>query len=187
MINGKEDSLIQLNLGCYNKKLPGFVNVDIRKDVEPDVVDNALTLSTFKSDSVDLIYSCHMLEHLNYQDTEKALIRWLEVLKPKGILRLSVPDLERICAHYIYYKDLATLKHMLYGSQRHDFDYHLNGWDFESLKKKLLEHGLTNVVRWDWKTTLPHNYCDDYSQAYYPHMDKEHGMLMSLNVEATKI
>ena len=29
-------------------------------------------------------------------------------------------------------------------------------------------------------------YIDDYSQSYYPHMDKEDGKLMSLNVEAVK-
>ena len=27
---------------------------------------------------------------------------------------------------------------------------------------------------------------DDYSQAYIPHMDKERGILISLNVEATR-
>ena len=47
---------MKLNLGCFNKKLPGFVNVDIREDVNPDVVDNCFTLEKFDNDSVDLIY-----------------------------------------------------------------------------------------------------------------------------------
>ena len=48
-------SEIKLNLGCFDKKLPGFVNVDIREDVNPDVLDNAFTLDTFDKDSVDLM------------------------------------------------------------------------------------------------------------------------------------
>ncbi len=44
-----------------------------------------------------------------------------------------------------------------------------------------------NVRLWDWKTTPPHGYVDDYSQAYLPHMDKRGGKRMSLNVEADKL
>jgi len=177
---------IKLNLGCFNKKLPGFVNVDIRKDVDPDVVDNAFSLDKFENNSIDLIYACHMLEHLDYKETEQAFSRWLEVLKTGGVLRLAVPDLEGVFAHYFYYKKLDVLMHMLYGSQRHDFDFHKNGWDYDRLERDLLLAGFSEVRRWDWKTTEPHSYCDDYSQAYWPHMDKECGKLMSLNVEAVK-
>ena len=40
---------MKLNLGCFNKQLPGFVNVDIREDVKPDVVDSAFTLKKFEN------------------------------------------------------------------------------------------------------------------------------------------
>ena len=63
---------IQLNLGCFNKPLPGFINVDIRDNVSADVIDNAFTLEKFEKKSVDLIYASHMLEHLTYEETEKA-------------------------------------------------------------------------------------------------------------------
>ena len=71
------------------------------------------------------------------------------------------------------------------GSQKHPFDYHKNGWDFKKLKEDLSEIGFRDIIRYDWKKT-EHFYIDDYSQTYYPHMDKEDGKLMSLNVEATK-
>lgn len=177
---------IKLNLGCFNKKLPEFINIDIRADVNPDVVDNAFTLETFEENSVDLIYTCHMLEHLDYKETKKALARWHKVLKLNGILRISVPNLEILFAHYFYHKNLDTLMTMLYGSQRHNFDYHKNGWDFIKLEKELIQVGFKSVQLWDWKKVSPHYYCDDYSQAYYPHMDKECGKLLSLNVEAIK-
>jgi ubiquinone/menaquinone biosynthesis C-methylase UbiE len=177
---------MKLNLGCFNKQLPGFVNVDIREDVKPDVVDSAFALKKFENNSVEVVYASHMLEHLDYQETQQALSRWFDVLKVGGVLRLAVPDLEAVFAHYFYHQDLDVLMHMLYGSQRHDFDFHKNGWDYSRLRRDLLKVGFKDVKKWDWRTTEPHNYCDDYSQAYHPHMDKENGKLMSLNVEAIK-
>jgi hypothetical protein len=45
--------------------------------------------------------------------------------------------------------------------------------------------GFTDVRRYDWRET-EHAHIDDYSQAYIPHMDKENGILISLNVECAK-
>ena len=190
------DNPIKLNLGCYNKKLPGFINVDIREDVNPDVVDNAFTLEKFDDNSVDLIYCCHMLEHLDYQEVNLALKRWYDVLKSKGILRLSVPDMQAVFSLYWYLdSNLDVLKTMIYGSQKHPFDYHKSGWDYFSITYVLNKAGFRYIHEWDWFKTDPHKYCDDYSQIYYPKKSVEmkggevvkvEGKLMSLNVEATK-
>ena len=48
-----------------------------------------------------------------------------------------------------------------------------------------MEVGFKNVERYDWRET-EHAEFDDHSQAYLPHMDKENGTLISLNVECTK-
>ena len=45
--------------------------------------------------------------------------------------------------------------------------------------------GFKEVYRYDWRET-EHSNIDDFSQAYIPHMDKENGELMSLNIEAIK-
>lgn len=176
---------IQLNLGCFNKKMHGFTNIDIRKDVNPDVVDDILTLSTFENDSVDLIYACHVLEHFSREQSLDALRRWKQVLKIDGKLRISVPDIQATCEHYVCYKDLDLLKCLFYGSQKHEYDFHYTGWDFQTLKRDLLQVGFVEVYEYSWQKT-EHAHVDDYSQAYLPHMDKIHGKLMSLNVEATK-
>lgn len=176
---------MKLNLGCFDKKIYGFTNVDIRPEVKPDLVDDVFKLVTINDNSVDLIYCCHTLEHATRAESFKALERWYQVLKPDGILRLSVPDLEAVCAAYFYFKDLRLMQNMLYGSQKHDYDFHYTGWDFKTMQEDLEAVGFINVRRWDWRTTPPHSYTDDYSQAYIPHMDKN-GKLMSLNVEANK-
>ena len=49
----------------------------------------------------------------------------------------------------------------------------------------LLKAGFASVRRWDWRET-EHAEIDDYSQAHLPHMDKENGRPMSLNLEAVK-
>lgn len=175
----------KLHLGCFNKKIYGFINVDIREDVDPDVVDDIFTLEKFEKNSVDLIYACHVLEHLSKKDALQALERWYEVLKTGGTVRIAVPNMEKVFAHYFYYKDLDVLNSALWGSQRHPYDYHKHGWTYNTLEQDLHNTGFVNVKPYDWRCT-EHSYVDDYSQAYVPHMDKEHGELMSLNVEAQK-
>jgi len=175
----------KLNLGCFDRKIPGFINVDIRRDVDPDLIDDVFALNEIKDDSIDLIYACHVLEHADYEESARALKRWHAVLKVGGVLRVAVPDMEAHFAHYFYHKDLRALHSTFWGSQRHPYDYHKNGWDFQKLKEDLKSVGFLDIRRYDWRET-EHFYIDDYSQSYFPHMDKESGKLMSLNVEAVK-
>ena len=52
----------------------------------------------------------------------------------------------------------------------------------------LKELGFKDIHRYDWKEFDTGKLgVDDYSQAYLPHMDKENGTLMVLNICATKI
>ena len=51
-----------LNLGCGHRKMHGFINVDVREDLDPDVVANVTKIHEVYQD-VDLIYACHVLEH----------------------------------------------------------------------------------------------------------------------------
>ena len=57
------------------------------------------------SQSADLIYHSHLLEHLDQEEGEVLIKECFRVLKQGGILRVVVPDLERICRDY-----LSTLK-----------------------------------------------------------------------------
>ena len=46
-------------------------------------------------------------------------------------------------------------------------------------------NGFSDIQEWNWRK-VDHGHIDDYSQAYLPHMDKDDGLLMSLNIEAKK-
>jgi predicted SAM-dependent methyltransferase len=138
--------------------------------------------------SVSLIYASHVLEHFGRYTYKAVLKEWFRVLKPGGILRLSVPDFAA-CAS-IYYENgladgLSGLVGMIIGGQRNEHDFHKMIFDEAFLRCDLLETGFSSVQRWDWRAT-EHAHIDDYSQAYLPHMAKESGKLMSLNIEAIK-
>jgi len=63
--------------------------------------------------------------------------------------------------------------------------YHKIVYDYASLSKLLTECGFRDVFEYEWRET-DHADHDDHSQAYIPHMDKDNGVLISLNVEAKK-
>ncbi|HPE06192.1 MAG TPA: methyltransferase domain-containing protein [Smithellaceae bacterium] len=174
-----------LHLGCGKKFIPGFIHIDARKFNHSDYVCQLDDLSIFKSDSVDLIYASHVLEHFKRYECKTALREWHRVLRPGGTLRLAVPDFEAIVKIYQEKKDVELLIGLLYGGQDYQYNYHHIVFDFESLSKLLSSVGFVNIHRYDWKQTIHKDY-DDYSQAYLPHMDKDHGLLMSLNVECNK-
>jgi len=71
------------------------------------------------------------------------------------------------------------------GRQDHQYNVHYNIFDFSAIKELLESVGFQNIALYDWQTT-EHADIDDFSQAYIPHMDKENGRLISLNVEAIK-
>lgn len=176
---------MKLHLGCGNKKIDGFINIDVRYQPNVDVVDNIKFLRSIKKNSIDLIYASHVLEHFSRWDYMLVLQRWHELLKDDGILRIAVPDFEQICTYYLKSKNLRSVSGMLYGGQDYNENYHYWCWDFNELKNDLQKIGFKNIIKYNWKDT-EHSHVDDYSQSYLPHMDKENGILMSLNVEATK-
>ncbi len=51
--------------------------------------------------SADAVYSSHMLEHLDRREAQAFLREARRVLRPGGVLRLAVPDLNRLVAGYL--------------------------------------------------------------------------------------
>ena len=178
---------LKLHLGCGKRRFPGFVNVDIREEVKPDILADVFKLENIENESVDEIYTCHVLEHVDKKESYEALKRWFEVLKPGGILRISVPDIAACCEHYVEHRDLKILYAFFWGSQKFaKYDYHYHGWDEKTLTEALYGVGFKEVSLWDWRKTPPHDTHDDYCRAYLPHMDFENGKLMSLNIQGVK-
>jgi SAM-dependent methyltransferase len=72
-----------LDVGAGKNPLPGAIPVDQGTDA------NAYDLSRWADGSMDYVFSSHCLEHLDrWQD---ALVEWLRVLRPGGVLFLYLP------------------------------------------------------------------------------------------------
>lgn len=176
---------IKLHLGCGKRFIPGFIHIDFGDFSHIDYNRDVSDLSIYDDNSVDLIYASHVLEHFKRFEVDKVLAEWYRVLKEGGILRIAVPDFESIITIYKKYQDMELIMGMLYGGQDYENNFHHIAFDFKYLSFKLKETGFKEIYRYDWRETIHRDY-DDFSQSYIPHMDKENGILASLNVEAIK-
>jgi SAM-dependent methyltransferase len=66
-----------------------------------DIRRGKATRLPFKDSTVDVVYSSHMLEHLDREDAVAFLAECRRVLKPGGWLRIAVPDLEQLIHAYL--------------------------------------------------------------------------------------
>jgi predicted SAM-dependent methyltransferase len=90
-----------LNLGCGSRIHADWINVDSVASV-PGIVRHDLRQGIpWPDGSVDVVYHSHILEHFTRSDAERFLRECHRVLKPNGLLRVVVPDLEAIARQYL--------------------------------------------------------------------------------------
>jgi predicted SAM-dependent methyltransferase len=183
---------MMLCLGGGKRFLKGYVHVDLADYPHIDYQHDVKELPMFKDNQVSIIYASHVLEYFDRAQIADVLMEWFRVLEPKGVLRLAVPDFEALISVYNKCNNLDLILGPLYGRWQiqgtHTIVYHKTVYDYLALKRVLEGVGFRNVRSWDWRKVFvgEHDGYDDFSQAYYPHMDKENGILISLNVEADK-
>ncbi|MBR0568013.1 methyltransferase domain-containing protein [Azoarcus sp. L1K30] len=95
---------LRLNLGCGDKVLDGYVNVDVvesRSGKRPDVLCDLHRLEPFQDNSVDEILSVHVIEHFWRWEVVDILREWIRVLKPGGRMILECPNLISACEEFL--------------------------------------------------------------------------------------
>jgi len=181
---------MKINLGCGWRNFGSdWVHIDNGDYEHLDYKTDVSKPLPLEDNVADLIYASHVIAYFDREQIKEILKDWYRVLKPGGVIRLATPDFYTMIK---LYDDggILTLEGILgplYGrmSMGEETIYHRTTYDFPSLKNVLEECGFNFVKRYDWRDT-EHSDFDDHSQAYIPHMDKENGTLISLNVEATK-
>lgn len=179
------NTIEKLHLGCGAKEIPGWFHVDVLDFPHIDHRGPVQDLSFIASGTVELIYASHVLEHFGRKTYMDVLREWRRVLKPGGILRLAVPDFGAAVMLYVsgrLPRGIEDVRGLVCGGQRDQYDFHGMIFDEVSLSRALRDAGFSSTRRWNWRTT-EHAMIDDYSQAYIPHMDKDNGTLVSLNIE----
>jgi SAM-dependent methyltransferase len=179
---------LKLHIGCGKRQIPGWIHIDQVAFEHVDFVQDIRRLSNFENDTADIIYACQVIEYFDRQEIVPILLEWRRVLKPGAILRLSVPNFETITRLYASALPLETFLGTLYGKiddGTGGYIYHKTTYDEPSLRAVLLSAGFKDAELWRWQD-VEHRDVDDFSQAYLPHMDKEHGTLLNLNMQARK-
>ena len=158
-----EHTAKKLHLGCADKIIPGFINVDVRDLPGVDVVADARKLDMFENGSVDLMYACHILEHFPRPKTFPTILEWNRVLKPGGVLRIAVPDWDATVEAYRRTGDYENLLNWIYGGREYGENVHYRQFSFNGLKTLLIEaakgnrfEGNTITVTITFTNTLNH-------------------------------
>ena len=180
----------KLHLGCWHRDFPGFINVDLCDMPHINYKSNINKLPFIENSGIDLIYCSHAFEYFDLVEAKDVLKEWKRVLKTDGVLRLAVPNFEALVEVYKQTNNINKILGPLYGRMEinngNNTLFHKTCYDFNSLKSLLEDNGFKNIKLYDWRET-EHSQYDDHSQAYFPHMDKENGLLVSLNIECQKI
>lgn len=101
----------KLNLGCGDKILPGYINVDVaasRRGFKPDVICDLHNLFPFADNSIDAILSVHVVEHFWRWEVVGILTEWVRVLKPGGCMILECPNLLSACHEFLQNPNVAA-------------------------------------------------------------------------------
>jgi SAM-dependent methyltransferase len=106
------NSMIRLNLGCGDKILTGYINVDVveaRAGKQPDVICDLRDLSVFESNFADEILAVHVIEHFWQWEVLEILKEWTRVLKPGGKMILECPNLISAAKEFLKNPEEAAL------------------------------------------------------------------------------
>lgn len=181
----------KLHLGSGQVYLPGYINCDLFSNTRADVYHDITNLP-YAPESFDEIYCCHCIEHVGRHKILATLSHWKTLLVSGGILKLAVPDFAAVVRWYQQTNDIESLIGLVCGGQRNSLDQHTMIFDELSLTAMLEKVGFVDVKEWDWRTT-EHAAFDDYASAYLPldkltrkPLDKENGVHVSLNLQATR-
>jgi predicted SAM-dependent methyltransferase len=90
----------RLHWGCGPITPFGWVNSDIMPGPGVDVAVDIRRGLPFNSNEFDYIVSIHVLPELSYPELDPALAELRRVLKPGGVLRLGLPDMDRAIEAY---------------------------------------------------------------------------------------
>lgn len=143
---------IKLHLGCGEKYLEGYINIDFppsehsvlspKADVYKDIRD-----LEYLPESVDEIRSHHLFEHFSRAEAIELLLKWRRWLKPNGILRIETPDFYRCCRWFIFssFEERIQLIRHIFGSQEAKWAYHLDGWGKQKFKFFLRKLGFSQI------------------------------------------
>lgn len=178
------DGKILLHIGCGTCHDQRYINFDTRVGLHIHYVEKIENIHRiFPPSYADLIYCCHVLEHIPYADVPDVLKKVYYCLKPNGIFRISVPNFKTMVEMYLENQRLEDILPPLMGGQGYADNFHYTAYDGAYLTDLLHKAGFTTVRTWDPKETPEYTF-DDWARKIFPLYGKN--WPISLNLEAVK-
>ncbi len=104
----------------------------------------------FQDNSCDFIFSSHFLEHLPLYDANHLLREMFRCVKDKGVVRITIPDLEYAVELYKKGKKDDFLK-FFFTETSNIYEHHHYMYDFEMLEKRLKKAGFKKIHKRNYK------------------------------------
>ena len=152
--------IVRLNLGCGDKILEGYINVDVaseRVGKLPDVVCDIRKLDNFRDNFADEILAVHVVEHFWRWEVFEILKEWVRVLKPGGRMILECPNLKSACEEFLKNVDKHSqpgqegqrTMWVFYGDPAWQDPLMVHRWGYTplSLAQVMFESGLDNLLQ----------------------------------------
>ncbi len=156
-----DTAIRRLNWGCGMHPEPGWINSDVKDGPGIDISCDVREGLPLDDSSLDYITSIHAFPELPYPDIEPALSELQRVLKPDGVLRLSLPDLDKAIRAYLdgdasYFlipdDDIRSLGGKLI-VQLTWYGYSKSLYTFDFIEELLYRVGFRRVVRCEFQQT----------------------------------
>jgi predicted SAM-dependent methyltransferase len=117
-----------------------------------DFVGTCTNLKAFPDSCCDEIYASHVLEHLSHQwEFLPALTGFYRILKPGGVIRISVPDLDVLCwllqSPALNLNQRHVVMTMMFGGHVDQYDYHKIGLNFQFMENYLQRAGFREIKK----------------------------------------
>lgn len=90
-----------LNIGCGDTYHTDWTNLDLASTSSTVQVCDLRRGIPYEDQFFDACYSSHLLEHFAQDEAKRLIAECFRILKPKGTIRIVVPDLEAIIKVYI--------------------------------------------------------------------------------------
>ena len=141
--------MLKLNLGSGPKELHlnGYENIDLIDGKKAYPLE-------YDSGEVDEIRASHLLEHFGKAEIQSVLRDWVDKLRPGGVLKIAVPDWDKIFGDFVSGKKHEfPVDAYIMGGQADANDFHKSGYNKQSLKMYLEAAGLCNIQAWESEVT----------------------------------
>lgn len=109
----------KLQIGAQSNSIDGWLNVDIHPKSETVAYMDATEPFPFSDNSLDYIFSEHMIEHISFEDGHFMLKECFRVLKKGGKIRISTPDLAFLFGLYSKEKTDTQIRYINFSVERY--------------------------------------------------------------------